>query len=152
MEFEITGGIVLIDDSDYEWVSKYRWHIAHGYAVRTAYGDGIWHYPKTVSMHREILFPDGSDLIADHKNMNPLDNRRSNLRPATRSQNNMNKKCNHGKKLPKGVSFHKRIGRYMARISVMRKTYNLGYFDTAEEAFEVYKKHALIIHGEYCRF
>lgn len=75
------------------------------------------------------------------------DNRLSNLRPATHSENGANKE-------PKrpgltGASFYKRTGRWQAYIKKDGKHISLGYFDTAEEAHEAYKKAAVRLHGEF---
>ena len=40
---------------------------------------------------------------------------------------------------PVGVCFDKRVGKFKARCNVNGKLQNLGYFDTHEEAFAVYK-------------
>ena len=89
----------------------------------------------------------------DHINRDRLDNRISNLRLATPSQ----QMSNHPPKnnitgLP-GVTFHKgkkAKKRYSAKISVNRTTHSLGYFETPEEAHEVYKKAARDLLGEFC--
>lgn len=71
----------------------------------------------------------------DHKDRNPLNNQRSNLRSATGSQNRHN--CG----LPstnttgvKGVWFDRKTGKYRAQIRVKGERFSLGYFDTLEEA------------------
>lgn len=75
------------------------------------------------------------------------DNRWSNLRLATQSDNNANKE-------PKrpgltGASFYKRTGRWRAYIKKDGKHISLGYFDTAEEAHEEYMKAAARLFGEF---
>ena len=50
-----------------------------------------------------------------------------------------NKQSNARGEYPLGVSFHKRVGKYVARCWVNGKRQHLGYFDTHEEAFAVYK-------------
>lgn len=87
------------------------------------------------------------DFEIDHINDDGTDNRLSNLQPATHSENNM-------KKPPKrpgltGASFYKRTGRWQAYIKKDGKHISLGYFDTAEEAHEEYKKAAARLHGEF---
>lgn len=75
----------------------------------------------------------------DHRNNVRDDNRWSNLRTATRSQNQHNK-LGSGATGIKGVSFCKREGRFIAGISINGKRKHLGYFDTAEEGGSAYKK------------
>lgn len=86
----------------------------------------------------------------DHKNMNKNDNRWDNLRKATHSQNQMNsKKYKNCKSGFKGVCWHKRDKKWEASIKKNGIQKHLGYFNTPEEASEVYKKAAKKIHGDF---
>lgn len=79
----------------------------------------------------------------DHINGNRSDNRISNLREASSSQNGAN--CKRRKDNVsgfKGVGFHKPMGRWRARIKVGRKEKHLGYFDSASEAHKAYTEAA----------
>lgn len=83
----------------------------------------------------------------DHINTDSTDNRWVNLRLATQSENNINRP-------PKrpgltGASFHKPSGRWQAYIKKDGKQIPLGYFKTAEEAHEAYKKAALELFGDF---
>jgi hypothetical protein len=49
----------------------------------------------------------------------------------------------------KGVSWYARTGKWNAQVCHQRKYYNLGYFDTPEEAHEAYKVKALELFGEF---
>ena len=79
-----SGDVALIDTEDIEIVSKYQWKIVGGYA-RTKIDD------KTISMHRLITKAE-EGFVVDHINHNGLDNRKSNLRICTQSNNAMNRK------------------------------------------------------------
>jgi hypothetical protein len=79
----------------------------------------------------------------DHIDGDPLNNKWSNLREATRSQNNANKVGIAGGL--KGASFHKASGLWRADIKK-----GLGYFHTAQEAHEAYVVAAKKLHGEFC--
>lgn len=84
--------------------------------------------------------------IIDHINRNTSDNRIVNLRECTQSENILNASLNRNNKTGfKGVSFDKRKGLYRACTSKNRKQIFLGYFKTAEEAHERYKKEYSII-------
>lgn len=86
----------------------------------------------------------------DHIDGDCLNNRLSNLREATRSQNNFNSKGKARKhSLPRGVNLIPRSVRYEARISIRNKKKYLGAFDTPEEAGEFYQLAADLLHGEF---
>src|SRR4051812_29968884 len=82
------GFRALVDAADYVDLCKYNWYVTDGYAVRSVWTDGrVVH----VKMHRQILnAQDGQEV--DHANGNGLDNRRSNIRIATHTQNSQNRK------------------------------------------------------------
>lgn len=78
-------------------------------------------------------------VLVDHKNGERDDNRASNLRSATSSQNLQNQKmrsCNTSGY--KGVSWHSQINRWRARITVDKKQRYLGTFASKEEAYAAY--------------
>jgi Demerecviridae HNH endonuclease len=86
----------------------------------------------------------------DHKDRNPSNNRWENLRECTPSQNRANART--GKKtinsdLPQGVSRGK--GRIFAQCKVRRKNYNLGFFDTVEDAKDAYNAFSKAQFGEF---
>jgi hypothetical protein len=140
-----SGKTTLVDDEDFEKLSKYSWHLgARGYACRAVRSG-----KKTtqVLMHREILnVPTGMET--DHVNRNKLDNRRSNLRICTSTQNKQNQPAKpYNTSGLKGVS--KRFGKWSARIKVDKKQITLGWFSTAEEAARVYDVAARKYHGEF---
>ena len=85
----------------------------------------------------------------DHINHNQMDNRLSNLREATASQNQHNKKMYNPFK---GVAYDSSVPRtkpWTARIMVNNKSMFIGSFETREEAAEAYRKAALKYHGEF---
>jgi hypothetical protein len=77
----------------------------------------------------------------DHINRNRLDNRWDNLRPATHSENNRNKRINRNNTSGKmGVVWHKRKQRWEARISSNDIRRCLGYFDKLDDAIAAREK------------
>jgi len=82
------GEVALVDDEDYPLLSRYSWQRAGaaGYAVTTI--QTITGKRHTIYMHKFIM---GGFWICDHINLNPLDNRKENLRRATMQQNGWNK-------------------------------------------------------------
>jgi len=90
--------------------------------------------------------------LVDHANRNPRDNRWSNLREASSSENlhNMRMRDNNQVGL-KGVILCRDTGRYRARINVNYRDIHLGRFDTAEEAHAAYIAAAKKHFGEFAR-
>jgi len=87
----------------------------------------------------------------DHKNLIIDDNRWSNLREATRSQNKYNRTKQSNNRIGlKGVSSHR--NKWRAVIQVNGKQKNLGSFATKEMAYAAYCKAAEMIHQQYVRF
>lgn len=96
------------------------------------------------------LFMTGTwpDKALDHKNTVKNDNRFSNLRLATGTENEANKRGQ--RLLPKGVA-RLPSGKYQAQIRAYSKWYYLGCFDTPEDASAAYGKRARELHGEFAR-
>jgi hypothetical protein len=100
------GKVALVDDRDYDWLSKFSWHVHKGakcrtYHVRTLVR-GPDKKPKDIFMHQLIIdrmyggYQDEwaeMKLECDHINRSGLDNRRNNLRLATHSMNMLNREC-----------------------------------------------------------
>lgn len=94
--------------------------------------------------------PRSNGTIIDHKDNDPWNNRRLNLRPSTRSQNNQNRRMpSHNTTGYKGVSY--RNGRYTSKITSNKVDVYLGCFDTAEEAHKAYCERANVLHGEFAK-
>jgi HNH endonuclease/AP2 domain len=89
-------------------------------------------------------------LVIDHRDGNPSNNRWSNLRRATRSQSNANRRLHRSNTCGlKGVS--RRRGRWRARIYKNRRVHRLGDFSTPQAAHAAYAKAARRLHGEFAR-
>lgn len=88
----------------------------------------------------------------DHINLNKIDDRISNLREATRFQNASNKflQSNNTSGF-RGVWKRKNLNSWCAEICKEGKRIKLGSFSSPEKAYEVYKKAAAKLHGEFTR-
>src|SRR5208282_1837274 len=106
-------------------------------------------------MHRMILQAKPGQLV-DHINRNGLDNRRSNLRLCSHSDNMHNSKIRKQNTTGfKGVTWygHKYPSKpFVAQIMANRQPRFLGCFATAEEASAAYEKAAKELHGNFARF
>jgi HNH endonuclease/AP2 domain len=87
----------------------------------------------------------------DHWDCNPLNNRISNLRAATQSQNTANAGMRSDNSTgAKGVRRHKE--KYTARITCEGTNFYLGIYDTVEEAAAVYREAAIRLYGKFARW
>jgi hypothetical protein len=144
----------LVDHEDFYPLNNFQWYAEIKgkliYAARNVISaDG----KKIIfSMHREIMnFPDGQ--LVDHRNSDTLDNRRDNLRLATRSQNNCNRRKTKSKTSSRfiGVCFHKLHQRWCADIRHNGKKIWLGSFASETDAAKAYDEAAKKYHGEFAR-
>jgi hypothetical protein len=153
------GKVALVDDDDYERLSSHKWHAV---AVRRKHGPSVFYAARTINgrredgsrtahreyMHRVVL---GIDGVADHRDGDGLNNQRSNLRPATTSQNGANRR--RGSASPssrfKGVCWHRRCRRWQAGIRVQGQSRYIGFFTDEEEAARAYDRVAREAWGEF---
>lgn len=141
------GYEAIVDAKDLEFLSWWSWYACEKPTSTYAMANGGG---KNVKMHRLLLSaPDGLDV--DHINRNGLDNRRTNLRLATRAQNLHNSRGHSDSKSGlKGTTFIRAKNRWKAQIMVRGKLHHLGSgFKTAEEAHEAYRIAAKKLHGEF---
>lgn len=88
----------------------------------------------------------------DHIDGNKLNNKFSNLRECTPSQNHQNKKTmSNNKTALKGSWFDKANKKYKAAISINGIQITIGYFNTVEEAHNAYCKAAKELYGSFAR-
>lgn len=137
----------LVDDEDYEWLNQWDWYaqLNHGnwYVGRSL-------NPGTLFMHRVLLgIPRGYEC--DHIDGDGLNNQRFNLRICTTRQNSYNQISLRGASRFKGVSLHKRMGKWRAYITFNGKRIHLGLFNSEIVAALSYDKAALNYFGEYAR-
>ena len=136
IECEMVCGLrFLVDVSDIR-VANYKWHLKNGYAFNKRLG----------YLHRYLMGnnPDKS-LTIDHINRNRLDNRRCNLRWATSSVQNYNKKTRLGQSGHRGILL--RGDKFVIKITKgyvsILKTAN-----TLDEAIDIRKKLEHELYGE----
>lgn len=146
------GQVTIVDEADFDWLSQWKWRAQwvtgqrSFIALRTV---GV----KAVLMHRLILgLEPGDKRQGDHINRDTLDNRRSNLRIASPSQNAWNQGVRRISSTGyKGVFYYRKTRKWGAKIGVRRTRLFLGYFITPELAHEAYCRAAAKYHGEFAR-
>ena len=141
------GEKFYIDIEDYDKAKKYCWRIdCHGYVVANS-RDGS---NRIIKLHRFVMNVNDSDILVDHKNWDKTNNRKSNLRKASKTENNINiKRKTNNTTGYTGVTLNKNSGKYIARISKNGKRIYLGTFDTFEEAVQARHEAELSIHDKW---
>jgi hypothetical protein len=150
MELTIDEHKVIIDDEDYEKISKFKWYIlitvdGNKYVSKTAKSD--------IKFIHHLVFgkPENGKCI-DHINGNGLDNRKSNLRICTNQMNQGNQKIKKSNTSGyKGVGWVKDRKKWRAYICFGRKYKHLGSFESKEEAARKYDEYAKLVFGEFAR-
>lgn len=144
------GHVAIVDTEDYERLVQFKWYALRRdktvYATRHVWRDGK---RTTQGMHRLVLSAEG-DAWVDHINHNGLDNRRSNLRLATRAQNKVNSagtycnkwSCAYIGVYPSGSGWGAQVGYGGRKVFV-------GYFNTLEEAALARDRKAVELHGGF---
>lgn len=148
------GKFAIIDAADAPLVAGYNWCARHqGNKWYAARGERLGGKNETIFMHRALLGAHAVDgLDTDHENGDGLDNRRANLRPATKSQNQANVgRRRHNTSGYKGVVWHARAGKWAAYVRHNDRPNYLGLFVTPEEAHAAYCEAAKRLHGEFAR-
>ena len=152
MEIPLQNGMLaVVDDADAVLVADYAWQAIkdHGvWYVRTRMLRKLAKRRITIYMHHLILgkYP-GAQV--DHRDGDGLNNRRSNLRLATHSQN----QANQLRLRPDNTTGFKGVircrNKWQAKIWNCGKVVHLGTFSTAEQAAAAYDRKALELFGEF---
>lgn len=148
---DITTGITnqgerfIIDTEDLDKVKDYCWHISSKKYVIANMKDKS---NKTIWLHRLIMDARENEIV-DHVDWDKSDNRKSNLRVATKSQNNINiKRKSNNRSGYTGVKMAK-SGKYIAQITANKHRIHLGTFDTLQEAVEARRVAEIQCHKEF---
>ncbi len=132
-------GYALVDKNDYEEVIKYNWVLCKTGYVCTNINK------KKILLSHFIYGKPRKGYVIDHINNNKLDNKRSNLREATFSQNSQNrKKMNAKNTTSQYIGVRYKDNKWEVCCS---NTY-LGRYDDEIEAAKIYDKYVLIKYGK----
>ena len=142
------GKVAIVDACDAERVMAHKWS--------ASYNKGYWYAQRTtsrladhrrISLHRFIMdAPTG--VLVDHADGDGLNCRRSNMRFATKAQNQAN---SPGHKV--GISGYRGVIRYAkgwrAQMTVNNRRKHIGCFATREEAARAYDDAVRAYWGEF---
>lgn len=135
--YDVKGNIIgetIFDLEDFDRVKDKKWGKTDGKHDDIYVCSRSFENNKHTSLHRFIMNAKDGDVV-DHINGNTVDNRKSNLRIVTNSQNAMNAKISSlSKSGYKGVSYMKRYNKWRAYIKYNGKQEHLGVFDDIGEA------------------
>ena len=139
------GEPFYVDLEDFWRVRDICWHINDDGYVAGKYKK------KIVLLHRFVMnCPDNILVDHIHGKKSRIDNRKENLRIATRSQNNTNvglRKNNTSG--TSGICFKKEFNKWCARISYNKKRIHLGYFENYNDAVKARKEAEEKYFGEW---
>jgi len=139
----------MVDDEDYDYLMQWNWSVSNQqnksiYAVKGGYANGK--NENKIRMHRLILGITDSEILVDHKDGNGLNNQRSNIRVATRSQNNSNRRP-YGVFKYLGVYFNH--GKWVGYVTVDRKRIYTDRFENEDDAARARDILAKKMQGEF---
>jgi hypothetical protein len=140
----------MVDDADYDWLNQWKWRCnstnnGFNYASRNENG-------MHVRMHRKIMRLLDPHIEVDHINGDGLDNRRENLRPCTRTQNNTNRGMRKTNRSGfKGVIFDPDTGKWRVILKANKRKYDAGRFSNLVDAAIAYDALAIKYHGEFAK-
>jgi len=147
------GQFAIVDAADFDWLNQWVWGAnksPHGwfYATRRIWR-GAGKKQTIIQMHNLIL---GIARGGDHESGNTLDNRRLNLRKASKRQQAINQQVRSDNTSGvTGVSYDKRKGKWRAYVSVRKRPRSMGYYDTRDEAIAARRRGEVKYYGRFVR-
>lgn len=147
--------VILIDKEDLPLISNYSWRVSyvHNGNYKRAETSAVINGKHTVLQLGRFLLNAPSGLYVDHKNLNPLDNTRNNIRLCTPKENSRNAPKTRQKRssIYKGVSWHKHKNKWIAMCAINSKNKFIGYFSDEIQAAKAYDIKAKELHGEFAK-
>ena len=144
---------IIIDTEDWDKVKEYTWGITdYGNNNNQPYSRTKVGGNKNLSLHHLIAGKPTKGMVVDHvKHASTLDNRKSNLRVVSYSQNAQNRIRNRNKESSqyKGVYWRKDTSKWRAMIMHKGRLAHIGHYACEHEAALAYNKKALKLWGEY---
>lgn len=142
----------------FTWVNRRSKDVKAGDIAGSKSADGyivIGINGKIYRSHRlawVYFYGDNAPEQVDHINCIRDDNRIVNLREATNQLNSFNRSSTRNTPGVKGVSFHKRIGKWQANMRVNGRLIHLGYYDDILDAKKIINDYRLKKHGDFTNY
>lgn len=145
------GKIALVDDEDFECVSKLKWCAVRGkYTFYAVGGDCSSGSRRHIYLHRFILGLTDPKIETDHRDGNGLNCTRLNLRLCTPAENARNRsRQGNNTSGYKGVSWEKVREKWRAEIQANGKRFMIGRFENLMDAVFARDKAARKLHGVF---
>ncbi len=138
----------VVDDEDHILINLHQWRAKFKNDNVCAVIRSV--NSRSIYLHRQLLDITDPKQQVDHRDINPLNNQRANLRICTNAQNNRNKrKYKNNTSGHKGVTWDKNDKKWRAQIMLNYKAHNIGRFDKLEEAIKAYEDKAKELFDEY---
>jgi hypothetical protein len=140
-----TDLFAIIDDTDLESAMLVKWYLSP-----SGYVYGYFGHNNKRLLHRWLLNVVESHVLVDHRDRNPLNCRRENLRLCDCRLNTANspRRINNQSGF-KGVSWCTKEDAWRATITDHGKHRHIGYFNDPVVAARAYDKYATIVFGEF---
>jgi hypothetical protein len=147
----LKGEAFYFDLEDYNLIKDFCWFTdPRGYIRANVYKDNGDR--TSILMHQIIMKTDGHYTMPDHIHGKDSrnDNRKSNLRVVTKSQNNINQPLRKDNTSGvKGVNWNSDANKWRVRIQVNKKRILIGDYNTLDEARKAREEASKIYHKEY---
>lgn len=146
-----------VDNDDFPELSQFKWRAVWNSQWRKFVAvRGRWTRDRRTGKRRlelisiaHHLLGKRPPLVIDHRNRDPLDNRRENLRWATRSQNQINQRPRKSRLGIRGV--YPKRERFVVQFRWQKKLYRWHGFTSRRDAIEFYERKNREIRGEFAQ-
>jgi hypothetical protein len=82
------GQFAKVDDEDYDWLNQWKWCAQYNPKTKSYYA--VRSVKEGVKIMSRVIMGEPKGKLVDHEDHDTLNNKKNNLRVATRSQNGMN--------------------------------------------------------------
>lgn len=150
-EISIKNIKILIDDDDFERLSKFKWSLGGGRTKDKNRYPCVSINGRTNYIHRMVLgLKKGDKRFIDHIDRNTYNNQKSNLRIVSRSQNRCNSDREKSNKSGyKGIHWRPQNKKWYVQIAENGKVHYLGLYEDLNEAIRIYNEASLKYHGKF---